>query len=209
MLLQWRKIKRHVSDEASSASRLSLPNSPVHDRRISEQSLPSYQEIKDTPKSRSGRSSPSPASPLVVPEDIAERPSQDKSSDPLGLTLLYEPGSPPSIDIVFVHGLGGTSRQTWSRNKNPDLFWPHKWLPIEPEIQTARILSFGYNANFSATGPPSLASISDFAKDLLYGMKFGKDDAMKELGIGKRPVIFVVHSMGGLVVKKVRAQVPV
>ena len=205
MLLQWRKIKRHVSDEPSSASKLNLPKSPVQDRRASEQSLPSYHEIEGIPESRSGQSSPLPASPSVVPNGLAEKPSQDKSSDPLGLTLIYEPKSSPSIDIIFVHGLGGTSRQTWFRNKNPDLFWPHKWLPIEPEIQTARILSFGYNANFSTTGPPSLASISDFAKDLLYGMNFGKDDAMKELGIGKRPVIFVVHSMGGLVVKKVRA----
>ncbi|KAL8781300.1 MAG: hypothetical protein Q9213_006075 [Squamulea squamosa] len=209
----WRKIKRHVSHEPPSPTEKNLPESslspptpsksPVQDRRTSVQSLPPYQEIESTPKRRSGQFSLLNPSPVVVPDRPAEKPLQTKPSDPLGLTLIYDPGSPPSIDIIFVHGLGGTSRQTWSRNKSPDLFWPHKWLPIEPEIQTARILSFGYNASFSATGPPSLASISDFAKDLLYGMKFGKDDAMKELGIGKRPVIFVVHSMGGLVVKKV------
>ena len=33
-------------------------------------------------------------------------------------------------------------------------------------------------------------------------MRFGKDDNGEDLGIGKVPIIFVVHSMGGLVVKK-------
>ncbi|TLD26571.1 hypothetical protein PspLS_05202 [Pyricularia sp. CBS 133598] len=44
-------------------------------------------------------------------------------------------------------------------------------------------------------------NISDFAKDLLLQMKFGAD-GNKHLEIGKVPIIFVVHSMGGLVFKK-------
>lgn len=34
-------------------------------------------------------------------------------------------------------------------------------------------------------GQNSIANISDFAKDLLYDMRFGKDRAMGDLGIGK------------------------
>lgn len=101
------------------------------------------------------------------------------------------------------------------------------------------MLSFGYNAHFAAPGK-NILNISDFARELLFGMKFGTDEHSKPLDIGrvsasqiwltfdprhkqwkstilkfeasdlvfpiKVPIIFVVHSMGGLVVKKVSDQ---
>jgi hypothetical protein len=111
--------------------------------------------------------------------------SADRSLDPLGLSVVYEPATDPSLDIIFVHGLGGTSRATWSYNRDPEFFWPQKWLPSEPDIQTARILSFGYNAAFATPGPAPITGISDFAKDLLFGMKFAKNERLEELGIGE------------------------
>jgi hypothetical protein len=64
------------------------------------------------------------------------------------------------------------------------------------------VLSFGYNAHFAAAGS-NIFNISDFAKELLFGMKFGMDKQSKLLGVGQVAIIFVVHSVGGLVVKKV------
>jgi hypothetical protein len=66
-----------------------------------------------------------------------------------------------------------------------DYCWPQKWLPFESGIGGSRILSFGYNANFAATGSNPITSIADFAKDLLYSMKYAKDDSLEELGLGK------------------------
>ncbi|KAJ9639626.1 hypothetical protein H2204_003696 [Knufia peltigerae] len=130
--------------------------------------------------------------------------SRDRRSDPLGLTVLYEPESSPSVDIVFVHGLGGTSRYTWSKNGESELFWPREWLPYESELSTARIMTFGYNAHFSAIshGAENILNISDFAKDLLFSLKFATGEGQRALNIGSIPIIFVAHSMGGLVVKK-------
>lgn len=91
---------------------------------------------------------------------------------------------------------------SWSYNRDENLFWPEVWLPTEPDICTARILSFGYNAYFASQGPNSIAGITDFAKQLLFDMKFGKDGLGGDLDVGHRPIIFVVHSMGGLVFKK-------
>jgi WD40 repeat protein len=120
----------------------------------------------------------------------------------LGLYVIHQPAF-ASVDIVFVHGLGGHSQNTWSKNHDPSFFWPELWLPLEPDVGIARILTFGYNANFrgNAAGK-SISSISDFAKELLFEMRFAKDSSGEDLNIGQNPVIFVVHSMGGLVVKK-------
>ncbi|OBT75830.1 hypothetical protein VF21_05527 [Pseudogymnoascus sp. 05NY08] len=142
---------------------------------------------------------------LVTPESKkhARQRSIDRRNDPLGLSILYTPNfDEPTADVIFVHGLGGSSRMSWSYNRDENLFWPEAWLPTEPDIRTARILSFGYNAYFASQGPNSIAGIGDFAKQLLFDMKFGKDSLGEDLNVGHRPIIFVVHSMGGLVFKK-------
>lgn len=128
---------------------------------------------------------------------------RDRRSDAQGLTVLYEPDKTPAADIVFVHGLGGSSRQTWSKNKDPELFWPQEWLPLESGLSDVRISTFGYNAHFaSATGSSDILNISDFARDLLFRLRFATGVEERPLNIGDAPLIFVAHSMGGLVVKK-------
>ncbi|KAI0156467.1 hypothetical protein GGR57DRAFT_82780 [Xylariaceae sp. FL1272] len=157
------------------------------------------------------------AYPLPGPDDDAESTSTttlpaaetssqrsrtiDRKQEPLGLHILHEPEGQRAIDVIFVHGLGGTSRLSWSWNRDLNYFWPKEWLPLEPELRDARILTFGYNAHFMSQ-KGDLFNITDFAKDLLLQMKFGSDSNVRTFDIGKVPILFVVHSMGGLVVKK-------
>jgi hypothetical protein len=127
------------------------------------------------------------------------------------------------IDIVFVHGLRGTSHRTWAKSGRSELFWPKAWLPDEEEIRNARISTFGYDADFLSGGTKGTFTITDFAKDLLFELP-GVDDANPQIGkvspnlnqirwhcprndgipltVAQTPVIFIAHSMGGLVVKK-------
>ncbi|KAL2281735.1 hypothetical protein FJTKL_11413 [Diaporthe vaccinii] len=126
-------------------------------------------------------------------------------SGPLGLNVVYTPDNGRKVDIIFIHGLGGTSKWTWSKHRNSELFWPLTFLPLEQDLCLARILTFGYNASFQKAGNVSL-SLLDFAKDLLFDLRYGKDADMDELDMGKVPIIFVVHSMGGLVVKEAYIQ---
>ncbi|KAI1754650.1 hypothetical protein F4782DRAFT_539058 [Xylaria castorea] len=127
--------------------------------------------------------------------------SRDRRDDPLGLTVLYTPETDQRmVDIVFIHGLGGTSLRTWCRNRELEFLWPKLWLPKEGDLSRARILTFGYNAQFSRRGQQAALSINDFAADLLYSMKYGSDDNGEKLG--QVPIIIVAHSMGGLVFKK-------
>jgi hypothetical protein len=111
------------------------------------------------------------------------RKNSETDPGPLGLNVIYTPESALKVDIVFIHGLGGTSRRTWSKNEDPELFWPLKFLPSEPDVCEARILTFGYNANFRAAGNVS-TSVLDFAKDLLFDLKYAKDEQKEDLNIG-------------------------
>jgi hypothetical protein len=86
-----------------------------------------------------------------------------------------------TVDIIFVHGLGGSSRRTWAKDHNPDFFWPLKFLPFEPGIREARISTFGYNANFRGGGRKNKLSMLDFAKNLLFDLKYAQDESMGEL----------------------------
>ncbi|CAG8982619.1 hypothetical protein HYALB_00008111 [Hymenoscyphus albidus] len=115
--------------------------------------------------------------------------------------------------IVFVHGLGGDRIGTWTGvGKDADgkefkEFWPKTLLP--EACSTARILSFGYNAYFAHLyhlfGPEEIAEelkIDDHSKTLFTSL-IGLRDNTKT---SDRPVIFVCHSLGGLVVARALSQ---
>ena len=99
---------------------------------------------------------------LTRRDDTAEA-SQD-AKGPLGLNTLYIPADITVADLVFVHGLGGGSRSTWTKNGEPSLFWPGEWLPNDPGFRDVRIHSFGYNSNWEKE---SSLNIHDFSKSLL------------------------------------------
>lgn len=83
---------------------------------------------------------------------------------PLGLTTLSEPVDQAIADLVFVHGLGGGSRSTWTKSSDPSLFWPQKWLHVDASFRDIRIHSFGYNSNWEKE---SVLNTHDFARALL------------------------------------------
>jgi pimeloyl-ACP methyl ester carboxylesterase len=122
--------------------------------------------------------------------------NSNSPSDELGLHLVVD-RSRPTGDLIFVHGLGGSPWKTWSWDRDVANFWP-RWLAEEGALSTWRIFTFGYDSNWRGSG--ANLNISDFAKDLLLQMlTFTNNDGTV---VGTRNMIFVAHSMGGLVVKK-------
>ena len=197
-------------DEPSAAQALGidgvLSSAPDLEKRIRPHSslgLPHTQQTAvDLPEQHSGernlQRSPSNASSVFPSLDHIPQ-TKVQSPDLLGLHLDCDHPN-PSADIIFVHGLGGTAKRTWSWNRDVAYFWPG-WLAEENGISAHRIFTYGYNSNFKGAG--TNLNIIDFAKDLLFQMlvfssKHGEDRAR----IGQLPIIFVAHSMGGLVVKK-------
>lgn len=94
-------------------------------------------------------------------------------------------------DIIFIHGLGGDALNTWHpKEHQDDNFWLN-WL--SEDIENFGVLSFGYEAepfDWKGTAMP----LFDQASNLL--------EWMESKGIGDRPIIFITHSLGGLLVKK-------
>ena len=83
---------------------------------------------------------------------------------PFGLNTVFCPLEDVVADLVFVHGLGGGSRSTWTKSANPELYWPRTWLPEDESFRGTRIHSFGYDSNWDKE---STLNIHDFAKALL------------------------------------------
>jgi len=111
---------------------------------------------------------------------------------------LYEGQAPITLDVVFVHGLHGDKIKTWSKDR---ICWPRDLL--KEDLPNARILSWGYDARamgfLDAAGQQSVAA---HAMQLLADLSRRRRTA-EEM---QRPIIFVCHSLGGLIVKDALAQ---
>jgi triacylglycerol esterase/lipase EstA (alpha/beta hydrolase family) len=119
----------------------------------------------------------------------------DDSKGPLGLNLLHSP-SEPLVDFIFVHGLRGGSRKTWSKTGSATHYWPQEWLPKDPAFKNVRVHSFGYNSDW-VRGKDNCLNIHHFGKSLL-----GEMSTSPYLGDADTPIVLIGHSMGGLVIKK-------
>ncbi|KAL7798110.1 hypothetical protein V8C37DRAFT_368703 [Trichoderma ceciliae] len=113
----------------------------------------------------------------------------------MGLNTLYDPGDIALVDIIFIHGLGGDSKKTWSGSHDTESFWPQDWLPNDPNFKTARIHSFGYDANWRDRSL-SILSIHDFGQDLL-----GEMNNHPSIRRSETSFVLIGHSMGGNIAK--------
>lgn len=113
-----------------------------------------------------------------------------------GISVVTEPGEGAcEVDVVCVHGLMGHPYDTWSSKANV-FYWPAQ---LTNEIPTARVMTFGYDADpKSFLGQVSQNRLGDHARTLLQDLARERTKpAVKD-----RPILFVAHSLGGLVVKK-------
>jgi hypothetical protein len=116
------------------------------------------------------------------------------------LYLLHQPEGVPQVEFVFIHGLQLSDANnawwtTWARKGAKSKCWP-KTLLVQ-RFPKAQVFSLSYDA--SAIKPATSGKPDSYAlgEKLLHSMKIA--------GIGQRnrPVVFVCHSLGGLVAKQI------
>ncbi|PCD21524.1 hypothetical protein AU210_016485 [Fusarium oxysporum f. sp. radicis-cucumerinum] len=136
------------------------------------------------------------AHPILAPS-ARQSTSLEQSSAPLfpdGVEILVDPPD-ADVDIYFVHGLTGNRTSTWTARGQPAP-WPKTLLPSE--LPKACILTYGYDAYVVSKSVASSNRLIDHAMNLLTDLT---NDRRRRNASG-RPLIFVVHSLGGLVCKE-------
>lgn len=149
---------------------------------------PGKKQPKDVRLER-GSSNPASHNPLQRPET-----ELSGSSFPDGIEVLYDcPDA--TVDICFVHGLTGNRDSTWTA---PGQFmpWPKGFLP--QYLPKARILTYGYDAYVVRKSGVSSNRLIDHATNLMNDLT--TDRASRNAS--SCPLIFVTHSLGGLVCKE-------
>ncbi|VDM54077.1 unnamed protein product [Angiostrongylus costaricensis] len=115
---------------------------------------------------------------------------------------LFLPDKEPVVDIILIHGLCGSVAYTWrqkdhSSNVVSDC-WPKDWLHLDIS-DPMRILGFDY---------PSYIMQFTGAMESLQVRADRFKHQLEAAGVGKRPVIFICHSMGGLLAKRLLLDLP-
>ncbi|KAI8680929.1 hypothetical protein NCS55_00341800 [Fusarium keratoplasticum] len=102
------------------------------------------------------------------------------------------------VDIVAIHGLGGHPFKTWTEKEGRHL-WLRDSLPVH--VPQARIMTFGYDS--TVVFGKSRSQIHDYAMDLASRLEMLRQRPQER----DRPVIFICHSLGGVVFKEFLIQV--
>ncbi|KAI1414542.1 hypothetical protein F5Y13DRAFT_197539 [Hypoxylon sp. FL1857] len=113
-----------------------------------------------------------------------------------GIKELYpldKPNVEPEIDIVFVPGLGANPEESW-KSETTGFNWTTEGLVRD--FPRARILLYMYESAW--TGSLKVKQfMSNIAMTLLNGLR-----SKREGRVQRRPIVFIGHSMGGLVIAK-------
>ena len=105
--------------------------------------------------------------------------------------------------MVFVHGLGGDAAATWRYGVEDSTSWPHRLGGEFPEVG---VWSLGYPAA-PTKWTRFLGWFCERWRDAGYSMALPDRaaqvlDLIVQRGLGRRPLLFICHSLGGLLVKQ-------
>ncbi|KAM0240955.1 hypothetical protein ACHAPO_001757 [Fusarium lateritium] len=123
--------------------------------------------------------------------------SENREISRYEVTAVYT-HSEAKTDIVLVHGLNGEPDVTWTKDGT---FWPLDLLPTALRGTHANILVYGYNADVYSKGYDRTTSnhfINQHAEDLVTNLTLHR----RSQGTSKNPIIWVCHSLGGILVKR-------
>jgi hypothetical protein len=165
------------------------------------QLLPDEKEVRHTSSTTLSNAIPNVPNSANASKITGPVPAEDRK-DLYGLKLLAGPKQEPeeldprAADIIAIHGINGEAWRTWE-DKNTGKLWLRDFLP--KSVPGSRIYSFGYASEVAFTR--GRAKLKDFARSLLEGINSVRIEKQSQ----NRPIVFICHSMGGLVVKQVNS----
>ncbi|KAI9761617.1 MAG: hypothetical protein M1840_001757 [Geoglossum simile] len=144
-----------------------------------------------------GTQTRSPAAQGGEPASLHSPPARAEDGEPegeevLGLKLLVA-GDDPITDIVAVHGLDGHREKTWTADNK--VMWLRTLLPLE--IPHARIFTYGFDSRTHSSEHLTRQTLFGHSVTLVSALSLCRRRTKTE----RRPIIFVAHSLGGIVVK--------
>jgi hypothetical protein len=99
-----------------------------------------------------------------------------------------------------VHGLGADVDRSWTwhdkAEHKPSVNWLSDAAMLPAVVTNSRIMTYNYDSKWHANAPKTRLQL--YGEDLVHSVHKFRD------GIRERPVIFVRHSIVGLVVQHVR-----
>ncbi|RMJ03475.1 hypothetical protein CDV36_014999 [Fusarium kuroshium] len=114
----------------------------------------------------------------------------------LGLKVFYDPQDVDEIevDVVAIHGIGALPSNTWTHPKTK-VNWLEEKSMLPAALPRSRIMAFGYDSLwYGDTGTKK--SIEGVARKMLNSLKQARENCPH------RPIIFIGHCFGGLVLQK-------
>jgi hypothetical protein len=112
--------------------------------------------------------------------------------DFIGFTPLSDPDD-ANVDIVAVTGLGGHALGSF-RSANGTTVWLRDFAP--EDIPQARFITYGYDTGVVASD--NNQGVHELAHTLLDGLAIFRQRTQTQ----QRPLVFVCHSLGGVVLKE-------
>ncbi|OTA52497.1 ribonuclease-like protein p/mrp subunit [Hypoxylon sp. EC38] len=114
------------------------------------------------------------------------------------ITVVFE-GEDAVVDIVAVHGLNGDAFETFTAS-HTGRFWLGDSDMLQQDLRgRCRILTFSYSASVASVfGQASSDTILNHATTLVAELVANRE-VNRAL---ERPIIFVCHSLGGIIVKR-------
>ena len=130
---------------------------------------------------------------LSQKSSLSSRTGEASQDEIYGIKVLHHCVD-ATVDICFVHGLTGGRESTWTA-PGETKSWPETLLPST--LNKSRIITYGYHAYVVGRSAVGSNRLEDHARNFLGALS--KD--RKDCGASNRPIIFVAHSLGGLVCK--------
>ncbi|QSZ37446.1 hypothetical protein DSL72_008542 [Monilinia vaccinii-corymbosi] len=136
---------------------------------------------------------PSPGRQASVPLPVLEGHGGDRvvvDQTFYGFTPLNEPKEPVALDIIAVTGLAGNAFGSWASEPT------HMWLrdKLAVDFPHARVMSYGFDSHLKGSHSEAVISV--------FSSRFRSDVEEIRRHASDRPLVFIGHSLGGLVIKK-------